>query len=171
MSFANMKVGSRLLASFGVVIVALVVVGGVGVVGLRELNVDMATIVEDLFPKVVAANSINDDVNIIEIHLRNMMIVADKEAIKKEKALVLEARARVGANVEQLDKTIQSPEGRALVAKMKETRAAYVRSSEAFIKLVEDGKTDEARALLLGEVVKTQDAYMTVIDGVMELQT
>jgi methyl-accepting chemotaxis protein len=170
MNFSNMRVRTRLLAGFGVVIVALTIVGAVGVVGMRELAADIDLIVNDRFPKTEQANAIIDDINVVARALRNTLLVADKAEAKKEIDRVAQARERVTKQLAQLDQTIKSPEGRAVLSKVVAARAAYSGGQGEFLKLVQEGKVDEAKVLLLTRVRAEQAAYIDSVEALIKFQ-
>jgi len=170
MYFSNMKVRTRLMMGFGVVILALMIVGAIGVVGMRELAKGIDVIVNDRFPKTEQANAIIDDINVVARALRNTLLVADKAEAKKEIDRVSQARERVTKHLAQLDQTIQSPEGRAMLAKVVAARTTYSGGQGEFLKLVQEGKIDEAKALLLTRVRGEQAAYIESVEALIKFQ-
>jgi methyl-accepting chemotaxis protein len=170
MYFSNMKVRTRLMMGFGVVILALMIVGAIGVVGMRELAKGIDVIVNDRFPKTEQANAIIDDINVVARALRNTLLVADKAEAKKEIDRVSQARERVTKHLAQLDQTIKSPEGRAMLAKVVAARTTYSGGQGEFLKLVQEGKIDEAKALLLTRVRAEQAAYIESVEALIKFQ-
>lgn len=168
--FANMKIGLRLGIGFAITLVLLVIVATLGVMRIGELNGEVDKLVNEQFPKTVAANEAIDGVNNVARQLRNVYIF---EGVEAQAALdtIPVHRKRVSDAIEKLDKSITSPEGRALLGKVVDSRAEYLKQQERFLGLVKTSKRDEASALLSGDLRKAQSAYLDAVNKIIDFQT
>ncbi|GAB4212659.1 MAG: methyl-accepting chemotaxis protein [Rhodoferax sp.] len=169
--FANMKLGVRLGLGFAVVIVLLIISTLVAMSGLRDGAEIMDSIANDRFPKTVLANNIIDALNINARALRNSLLVKDPNEIRKELDRVTEQRKVIRENFDKLDKSIKSTEGRAVLAKAQEARQIFVKDLDKFLELQREGKVDEAVALLVGSILKTQGDYSKAVRALVEFQS
>ena len=85
--FANMKIGLRLALGFAAVLVLLLAVAAVGYTRISALNVQVEGLVNDKFPKTVAANDVIESINVIARRLRNAYIFKDAESAKEVDAI------------------------------------------------------------------------------------
>ena len=170
MKSSNMKIGLRLAIGFGIVLVFLLVMGIFSINRLSFINDQVQKVTDDRWPKARALAEVKDNVNIIARALRNMILTTDAAEDQKEKKRILEAREAIGKKLEELNKTIKSTEGKAMMAKLQEKRAEYIKAQNKIIELTENKKDDEARVELFGSVRKTQSEYFTAIDEIISYQ-
>jgi methyl-accepting chemotaxis protein len=170
MKINNIRVGIRLAIGFGTVVLGLLVVSITGMWSMRHLDEIVEVMVEDRLPKLAAANNVVDQVNIIARAMRNTLLESDKDKVRKELERISKAREEIGKKFEMLDRTIKSPEGRALLDKATAARTTYVTGQSEFVRLVENGKPEEAKALLLSRVRAEQAAYIDAVEGVVAYQ-
>jgi methyl-accepting chemotaxis protein len=165
-----MRVGTRLGLGFTVVLLGLLIVGAVGVLSMRQLNAEIHRMVDDLLPKIATANNTIDQINIIARAMRNTLLESDRQKVQKELERIAQARETIGKGFAQLDQTIKSPEGRAILEKAIAARAAYLTNQSEFLRLIEAGKSDEAKNLLLTRIRTDQAAYIDAVEQVIAFQ-
>ena len=168
--FANMKIGVRLAIGFASVLVLLVIVAGIGLTRVGALNKEIEHVTLDMFPKTVAANDVINAINVIARRLRNAYIFQGAES-QKELDQIADQRKIISDRLEKLDKSITSDAGKAALKKVTEARTHYVASQDRYIEQLKAGKRDDAAALLVGDLRKTQNDYMGAIAGLVDLQT
>jgi methyl-accepting chemotaxis protein len=169
-SISNLKVGVRLTLGFGVVLALMAVLGGVGVLRMGGLNDNIQILVDDRYPKVASAQEILKQINRIARSMRNSVLMTNPEEVKKEIAAIGDARKGILAEFEQLQKTIKSADGKAVLQGALDARTKYIVGQDAFMKLAADGKKDEAIKLLFGEVRPLQLAYFDSLNKLIEFQ-
>ena len=170
MSLANLKVGVRLGLGFGVVLVLLSVITVIAISRLATMDGNMSLLVNDRYPKTVTANDITNQLNRIARSMRNVLIMDKPEDIKKELERIDVSRGHIKEDIEKLEKTITSEKGKELLKNVTDIRAKYVLIQERFLKIAVDGKKDDARNLLLGELRPAQLAYFDGLQKLIEYQ-
>lgn len=170
MKSSNIKIGVRLGMSFSAIVVLIVILGGIAISKMGQLDTQFGVVIEDKWPKAVILSDIDGKVNDVAIALRNMIIMDDKDAIKNEIKTVTETREAIGKRMEELTKIVRSDTGKALLKSMLDARVAFVQSLKNVIGFIEAGDKDKARQELLTNVVTTQRAYMDTIDKMTEYQ-
>ncbi len=162
----NFKIGSRLGLAFGLILVLLLIVGGYAIFEIKSLNGQIDILVNDRMVKLDQANTIIVNLNILARSYRNVIIDENKDHQNDEFQRIAEARKVVGTTLEQLDKTIRTDQGIALLKKIKEMRADYIKLTETYIDLIKTNQVDQAKKMLLNEIRGAQKKYL---DGVEEL--
>jgi methyl-accepting chemotaxis protein len=168
--FANMKIGMRLGMGFGVVLVLLSVIAFVGITRLSVLNDEIENLVKDKYPKTVVSNDIIGQVNILARSMRNTLIMDKPEQVEKELLRIGGAKMAIKGDFEKLEQTIKSEKGKEVLKAASEARAKYLPLQEHFIKLVGEGKKDEAKNALLTEIRPVQLAYIDAVNKLIQFQ-
>ncbi|NVZ09683.1 MCP four helix bundle domain-containing protein [Allochromatium humboldtianum] len=167
----NLKVSTRLGLGFGAVLLLLGVVALIGILRINQINNDIHAVVDDYFPKTVQSNAIVDNINIIARAMRNTLILDEAGAIRGEVERVEQARAKILENLEQLKRTITSPEGVERLSAVESAREQYVGLQTSFLNLVREGRQVEAKNLLLGSIRDRQNTYIAAINELIDYQT
>ncbi len=170
MKVANMKIGVRLGAGFGLVLALMVMLIATMQTRLHGIGEVNNKILEKDWGKADAANTINTTTR---ANARSTMELL----IRTEPAQMTRIFARIEANkkiideaLETLDKLIYLPDGRALLAKIKEQRGQYVASFTKVSKLIVEDKRDEASKMMLAETLPALDALQESVKSMSELQ-
>lgn len=167
----KLRLAVRLMAGFGVVTLLFMIVTLVGVTSLQNVNQEIDDMVKDKFPKTVWANDIVESINIIARAARNALLVTSDEEMKKEMARFEEPRKIIKERLEKLQETIHSDKGKAVLKDLTDARAIYLQDQDNFINLVNSGKKDEARQLMLGSIRKSQGNYVAAVVKLIDFQT
>jgi methyl-accepting chemotaxis protein len=167
----NLKIGVRLGLGFAIIVVLMLVVGGYSIIKINQLDTIVNSLVEDKYPKTVMLNEMKGNINVIARALRNLLLLDDKEEIKKETQRILDAREAIGSRVEQLAKVVRSDTGKAFLKELVDARSAYVGAQKTIIGLIEANDKENARKELFTTVRKSQTAYFTAIDKMIEYQS
>ncbi|WP_426196716.1 methyl-accepting chemotaxis protein [Massilia sp. DWR3-1-1] len=165
----NMKVGTRLIAGFGLVVLLLIGITSLGIVRLGALNDATRLIVNDRYPKVMLASAVLDGISITAVQMRNLLIVEDPEQVKKALEEIAAKRQEVSNDLDALDKLLNTEKGRQIFSGIVDTRAKYRSGQDTFLKLVADGNKPEAIRLLLTTLANEQQAYFDSVRGLVKL--
>ena len=169
--FKNLRIGVRLGAGFGFVLVLLTVISTLAYIRVGSISEEITDLVNDKFPKTVWANNVVDNINVIARALRNSLLVTKPVDAAKELARVDAARKVISENIEKLEKTIKSEEGKKVLAKMIEARKIFVADQDKFIELQQNGKREEAIELMVTRMRQTQGDYIKAVDEIVEFQS
>jgi methyl-accepting chemotaxis protein len=166
----NLNIGTRLALGFGVVIALLVIIMAVGISRLAHMDSEISLMADDHFPKVEQANDMIHNVNIIARAMRNALLLSSPDAIQGELKRIEEARGVIKARLDTLETTITSEKGKGLLAELKTARATYVGMQENFMRMVAEGRIDEAKTYLIDTVRAPQRDYLDRINALVEYQ-
>jgi methyl-accepting chemotaxis protein len=167
----NMKIGSRLILAFALVLLFMLVNSGMSFRMIDQLNNDVTTLAEDRMPKVELANEIIDNINIIAGALRNIIIDSGKEAQQAELEQIEKARETIGKNLETLKKSSKDEEGLAKVKALFDARTAYIEVYKQYIDLIKAGDIDKAKTVLLSTLRAVQAKYITACEQLIAFQS
>jgi methyl-accepting chemotaxis protein len=169
MSFANMKVGTRLVAGFGVLVLLLASITALGVWRLSDLYDGTDAIANDRYPRVANAYRIQDGLTRASVILHRLLIVQDPEQTKQLVADLEVIKTDVTARFEQLNRQMQTDRARQRYAEMLQARTAYRADQAEFLKLLGEGKKSEAEHLLGSSVAKNEKVYFDKVKGIVDL--
>jgi methyl-accepting chemotaxis protein len=170
--FKGMKISTKLVFGFGVVVALLIVVTVFTVLRIRTINDDIANIVDDRAVKVALASDIDRAVNRNARFIRDALIHnKEPEEVRKSLALVEQTVAENTATLAKLEKMINTPIGKKLFDAMLAARAPYGRARNDVISLIKEGKGDEAANQLLHVVRPAQEEFLASITAFTQAQT
>jgi len=179
----NLKIGMKLGAGFGIVLLILTVVAVSGISQMSAIYEDADSISENYYPKTVQANEVIDAINGIALQMRNAMLMRDEKPIREVLGKIPDFRKTILENLDKLEKTITSDKGKAKLKEVIDARAAYIGGQDKFLELTdtylkakaEDSSTAEAKheaaiTYLLEEVRPKQLVYLKAVSGLIDLQ-
>ena len=170
MSLKDLKISTRLILGFGLLALLIALLGGIASVRISGIGESFDLVVRDKVPKVITLFEVEGDINVVARATRNMLILSDPAEIKKEEARIVAARKTISEKLDLLTKEVQSDSGKAVLAKVTEARARYLPALQKFVELVNAGKNDEGKALLMGEMRVAQNAYFGALDAMIKHQ-
>ncbi len=166
-----MKVSTKLSLGFGLLVVLMMIVGGIAYNAINAITASMNDALDDKVPKLEAIAAINYNVLDIARGLRNAYLEADDtQKMEGHIRQVLEARGRIKEAIEQTEPKIRLPEGKAIMKRILEARAAYIEGQETVIKMLREKKNIEARDYLVTEMRKRQGIYAAATGDLQKLQ-
>ncbi|WP_076594101.1 methyl-accepting chemotaxis protein [Herminiimonas arsenitoxidans] len=166
----NLKIGQRLLLSFGSIVILLVLLATLAFTRIGGLNDAIAEVDGDRYPKTVLANTMKDDLNQIARNMRNALLMTDPSHIKAELDGIGKASDSINNALAQLEKSIRSERGRQTIAELQADRNKFSPLKDDFVKLAAAGVKEEALTLLFAAVRPAQLQYLTSIDKLIDYQ-
>jgi methyl-accepting chemotaxis protein len=148
MNIGAMKVGTRLSIGFGLVLALMMVMAGTELFALGEIGSLSKEIVDRDLVKAEAATTINSLTTDNGVKTLMLFVITDKNEMARIDAQIAANKKAITAALDTLDKLVVRPEGKATLAKIREARKQYVTSFEAVRKLLDEGKRDEASAMM-----------------------
>jgi len=168
--FKNLKIGVRLGIGFLFVQVLMLTLGIIAYTRFDTLDEGTELLINDRYPKTVAANKIIGGINITARGLRNLLLDSNAERNKAELNRIAEQRKLIDDALAALDKSIKSDKGRELLKKIVDSRAAYRTPQGKVLELVSAGKREAATEILLTEVRAVQAEYIKAVETLITFQ-
>ncbi len=169
--FVNMKIGTRLILAFGLMLVLLLINGLVSITTIKKLSGDVGTLATDRMPKVEQAHGIIDKVNVSARALRNIVIDNDKATQAAELKRIVEAREQTAAAIDSLKQTVRSEKGRQILQDMITAHDKYDPVLDRYLDHVKSDRIEEAKKMLLGNLREVQRNYFSSIEKLIAFQT
>jgi len=167
----NMKIGTRLILAFGLMLVLLIVNGLVSITMIKTLSGNVTTLATDRLPKVERAHDIIGNVNVSARALRNIVIDTDKGTQAAELKRIVEARAQIDSVIDILQKDIRSDKGRQILQDMVTAHDRYSPVLDQYLDHVKADRVAEAKKMLLTTLREVQRNYFSSIEKLIAFQT
>ncbi|KAB8042294.1 methyl-accepting chemotaxis protein [Janthinobacterium aquaticum] len=176
MNISNLKIGTRLGAGFGVVLLLLLLVAGVAIGRIHSINSAVSNILDDRYVKVTLARAIQDEVNVQARFIRNATIGGHDPAEVSTSLSRLEESVQKNVKMlGDLKAIINSDKGKQLFDSLMVNRDAYAAARNQAVKLLRDGQVEAAGAFVLKDLRPPQNAFFaalkTMVDYQQELMT
>ncbi len=168
--FNNLKIGTRLGFSFATVLLLMAIIVGVGVRGLMAVNDITHRIVTLDWTKSVVANDIIDLANDNARASFEIFLLQDAAQIAATKDRISANVNGINDKIAQLEKLIYAEEGKRLLAEMKEVRKPYVASFKSVVALLDEGRHEDASALMMSQTLPALNAFLGKINELVLLQ-
>jgi methyl-accepting chemotaxis protein len=166
----DLNISTRLILGFGALTLLIVLMGTISLFKISAVNAAFNKVVNETYPKVVLLHGVKDDVNVIARGLRNIVIFSQAEVVKAENDRIIKMRSSIVERLKELEGQVQSDKDKTLFAKVTQARAQYIPTTLKFVELIQSGKVDDARAMLLGDLRSVQTAYFTALDEMISYE-
>ena len=168
--FKNMKLGIRLASGFGLLVMLMAAISLVAYSRLGLVRDGVNDVVERRYPSTEHANNVISYLSEAAIILRDVSRMENLAQARQELARIPELSKKLTAALEGIEAGIASEEERALLARLKEARAAYLVPLQAAIKLGNEGRRDELGQMLAGDMNLRQAEYFATIRAMIDYQ-
>ena len=152
MNLANLNIGKRLGLGFGTICVMLVCMIATSNMMLGRINAGTDEIVHNRMPRLEMTTRMINEVDAIAVALRNLMLTEEQADRQKQTEAIVSSRKQIDRLLDEMDKALQNPKARALLAQMNQHTDRYTAGQEQLIKHVSAGLHEEARQYLAEEL-------------------
>jgi len=167
----NMKIGVRLALGFGITALVILILNVLSIINLNALDGDMKVVIKDRFPKTIWANDIIDMINDNSRAIRNAFILDNPEEIAKELKRLDAGKELVDARVDSLTRTINSEEGKRIIANLQDIRKNdYFQARNKMLNHLKNGNRSLAVEMLFGEFRNAQTKYLDIVKKMTDYQ-
>ena len=164
----KIKLGTRLVLSFGVVLLMATVIAVTGGSALRSMMASFRLVAVEVLPKSDLANQ---NIQGAYDYARSFAYIVtsegragvDADSIKSAYAVLDDTVKVVNANVAKLESMRLVDEEKALFEQVKTRRAAYGKSRQQVLALKKSGDNDTATTLMFTETNSLQTAYIVAL--------
>ena len=147
----NLSIAARLGIGFSVVIAFLVTIAVIGISRLALLDSNTRSI-ETQVQMMSLSNDIVSKTNQIAIALRNMMLAETDDDQNRQTQIILDRRASILKDIEQLWPLVTDPRAREILERAKTQRARYIDGQEKLVALIKSGAPEASRRFLNTEL-------------------
>jgi len=161
-NITNLKIGTRLGGGFGAMLILLILMLVVGIVNMGNMNAGTEALVNQNWVKAKLSNLALD--NARGSIARIFEAVASTDSQQTNVSGFNEAMTK-------LEPLIRTPEGKANLAKQKESRDRYVAAFGKTLTLIQAGDHDGAAKQAYGDTYKEMHAFADDLRGQNDLST
>jgi methyl-accepting chemotaxis protein len=170
MKLANLNIGARLGLGFGMVLLLMAVLIGIGLQRLAQIGDLNGTMVDQDWRKADAAAIIAATTRANSALVLEMFIATDKAAEARILAQIDANKKIISAELEVLGKLVFREDGKALLAAIQAQRAQYVQSFSKVAKLLADGQRDEAAQFMRSDTLPALGNLQNSVKQLNDLQ-
>jgi len=168
MKLANVKIGQRLGAGFGLLILLMLATTGIGAFSLFQSTASIDNIVGERYPQTILANLIKADALDAIGSIRDIQI--DAGSIPQALPIVEQATEFGAKNIALLRANMMtSKEGKELIGSVEEMRGVYLAAQENFVDAVKKDDIERARNLF-PEIKMSSENYLNTLDRLIQYQ-
>ncbi|MBI5924712.1 MAG: MCP four helix bundle domain-containing protein [Aquabacterium sp.] len=143
MNFSDIKLGKKLGAAFGFVVLLNLVVGGFAVTQLSRLHSDTEEIATNWMVGVRALGDLRDAVAEIRRAESLMMVLDSDQERLGEEARIVKAKQQIADLLAVYEPTVTTPEERQLADQFKQQLGAYYEANNRLIEAARKGEAGE----------------------------
>ncbi|MBK1713449.1 methyl-accepting chemotaxis protein [Rubrivivax gelatinosus] len=169
-SIKGLSIGSRLAAGFAVVGLLAVGMALFSRFELNAANEQLSRIVDDRMVKVEHLNVLKHNALRGAQALRDAMLRSDPAAARAEMDRIAGMAQQNKDTLAALEATIQGDAAKKLLLALKAAREPYMHTLNEVGDLDADGRSDEARKLMQGELTTRQENYFQAIEALVDYQ-
>jgi methyl-accepting chemotaxis protein len=166
----NMKIGVRLGAGFGVILLMMLCLIFVGVTSLKRMDGQMNNIVEVNYAKIHMAKEASDSILDLATAIPSMVVLKDKTAKIEEKNRIAADRAAYNENIDKLEKLETTQKGKDIIAKVKDAIESAKKADNGVIDLSLAGETDKAASIYVSEAEPRLRKIHEALDEMVKYQ-
>lgn len=165
----NLKIRTRLILGYVIVIGLLLGITAIATVNLKEIHSGTETIVKKRYPNIQLAQEVRHEVSAMDVAMRNMLLVDDNAALRKE-IENFKARKQITSEIlTRIGQQMGTERGRNQFRQIVSARDVFDGTAAAFITLVASDQKEAARVLLQTRLSKDQANYVESLKGLVAL--
>jgi len=169
----NLRIGTKLMVSFGAIVLFLLAVAGFAVMSLGNLNDVTTTVVNDRIPKMNMANEMSATIYALRDAEAEHILADDRSAIAAVEKVAADRRATIEKDYTTLDPKVKRAQTRKALDEFKVAWTSYVGLENQLLDLSRANKNAEASALFNGAMAakfkELSVAARAFADGELEL--
>lgn len=168
----DIKIRTRMVAGFAIVLGLMIVIMFVGMINMRNLHYNMDRIVKVNTQHIIASNQVGNSLREIGIALRSIFL-SNNEEERKAMEVYIDKQSVIyneGLNkVEELTNR-DDPKALELIAKIKSAQEAAIPLRNTAIKLLSENRKEEALDYLNNETRPAVHKWITAVDELSDHQ-
>ncbi len=170
MTFSDLRIRTRILIGFAVLIVGSMLMAAYAAREARGTAEVLNDVVEQHIAKITLTNGLKDNLNLVARAVRNIALAPDAALQATEKQRIEKASASNTELLSKLEASPNEPAEKAALESAKAARAVYLPLMQKSIALAMEGQRDAAVALLFGDLRKAQADYLDKLQAYVDLE-
>ncbi|RJF92256.1 methyl-accepting chemotaxis protein [Noviherbaspirillum saxi] len=170
MNIAKLKVGTRLAIGFGLVLSMMAMLSIAGIAYLAQIDSVTTRIITKEWVKADAAGTLNAMTRENARLTLQLFIAPDRPAQQQIHAQINANKAIIDKALEALERTIYMEQGKHLLENIRDSRQRYVASFTGVARLLEEGREQQAEALMTGQTLPLLQRLQDKVKELSDLQ-
>jgi methyl-accepting chemotaxis protein len=168
--FGNLRIGVRLGAGFGLVLLLMAATFALAVVRFDSVGEITDRIIDQDWVKADAAATLNATTRANAQRTMELFFAETPGKLARLRERIAANKQTVSDSLATLDKLVNTAEGKALLAKIHDEREAYVESFSKVDRLLAEGQRDEATQRLTTQTLPAIEALQEHVKALSALQ-
>ncbi len=164
MNFRNLKIGTRLFITFGLIVFFSVIMAIVAVIDISSIQSNLEEVVTSNFVRIRINTKLAESVHVVARVVRSSILYEDVAARKREVARFNQAREDYVKEWEVLQTLSVSDIGKANLEKIAQAKVKALELNNKVLELAQDYKIPEATALLTAEAAPALTLLLEAIE-------
>jgi methyl-accepting chemotaxis protein WspA len=169
MFLGNWKIGTRLALAFAVVLLMVLGIIALAVSRLESQDRLLSRFADERVPQVVTSHKWAISVLESARHTRNIFVL-DHDKIPEELSGLEDQKKLRAEDMDEIEKAVDTEQAKDLLRNVVEAHAIYSPDEDAFVRLVQANRLDEAKKLLIDKTRPEQLAYIAQIYKLIDYQ-
>ncbi|MFN4266747.1 MAG: methyl-accepting chemotaxis protein [Aquabacterium sp.] len=166
----DMRIGHRLAIGFGIVLIMLTGIALLALLRFRDVDQQNQQFLDKEWAKSESAQVVNATTR-ANARLTMELIITDNPHHQRNiKDRIEQNKQVINTALDTLSRLVYLDKGKALLTEIKQKRAAYVASFSQVAQLVEQGRLNDAQALMREDTLPKLDALQAPITQLNDLQ-
>jgi methyl-accepting chemotaxis protein len=164
MNVRNLKIGTRLFVTFGLLVLLSIITTGIALKNIAGIQANLEDVISDNSVKIHINTKLAESVHIVARVIRSVVLIPDAAGKKHELEKISLARENYNKEWEHLQKFQASEAGHANREKIAKDRAAAQEVNNKVLELGQANKTEEATRLLMNEAGPATTKWLEAIE-------
>lgn len=171
MGFNKMKLSTKLITGFSLMIVLIVGISVLSIFKLNEINNNITSLISKDNKKLTLSYEMKNDISEMAIAVRNICASTDETYMKSEKTEYDSAKEKYDANKKQLQKLVYTPVG-IKISKQIDTNddIAFTAFGEAIKAGMKTNVSNEELNKIVSDLKRPQDSLTSSVDEMIKAQ-
>ena len=162
--FRNLKIGVRLMLSFGLILALMGIVTYFGTQGFDAMQLETEEIINQRVPQIEEVAALKFNAERVELSARDQLLSANKEELEKFVAQQLEVRASTNKIMTRLQETMKSAAGKTHIQEVLAALRSFRAAQDKLSSLVKEGKKEDGLRWLRGEQREARDGLLGALE-------
>ena len=159
MFLGNLKIGTRLGLAFAAVLIMVLGIIALAVSRLEAQDRLLSRFADERVPQVVTSHKWAISVLESARHTRNIFVL-DHDKIPEELSGLEDQKKRRAEDMDEIERAVDTEQAKDLLRNVTEAHAIYAPDEDAFVRLVQANRLDEAKKQLIDKTRPEQLAYI-----------
>ncbi|QXL83696.1 methyl-accepting chemotaxis protein [Comamonas sp. NLF-1-9] len=165
-----MKITTRLALGFALMALLLVVTGLVALWKATPVEQSFKAVTEERIPRVLALHEVQQQINLIALAMRDVLLESDIEAFQNAKNQVPASRQRIAEILGELKQQMRAPRAQELLGAVFAQQARYVQAQEQFFEEYTKAGAGAAQGFLSEQAKAVRSDYLKAIADLQAFQ-